>query len=64
MFIDGVHPGKDYLGVTSNDPVTASLLKADLLELVQYKSVKISQDLYFYLGEKLSLGCDDNGFIF
>ena len=63
-FIDGVYPGKDYLGVTSNDPVTASLLQARLLELVHYRSVEISQDLYFYLDGKLPLGCNDNDFVF
>ena len=44
-FIDGVHPGNDYLGVTSNDPVTASLLQARLLELGHDTSVEISQDI-------------------
>tara|TARA_Y100000813_G_C23976751_1_gene264466 strand:- start:91 stop:591 length:501 start_codon:yes stop_codon:yes gene_type:complete len=44
-FIDGVHPGNDYLGVTSNDPVTASLLQARLLELGHDTSVEISQDM-------------------
>ena len=32
-FIDGCHPGNDYLAVTSHDPVSASLLQARLLEL-------------------------------
>ena len=41
-FIDGVHPGNDYLGVTSNDLVTASLLQARLLELGHDTSVEIS----------------------
>ena len=44
-FKDGVHPGNDYLGVTSNDPVTASLLQARLLELGHDTSVEISQDI-------------------
>ena len=44
-FIDGVHPGNDYLGVTSNDLVTASLLQARLLELGHDTSVEISQDI-------------------
>ena len=41
-FIDGVHLGNDYLGVTSKDPVTASLLQARLLELGHDISVEIS----------------------
>ena len=32
-FIDGCHPGNDYLGVRANDAMTASLLQARLLEL-------------------------------
>ena len=32
-FIDGFHPGNDYLGVRANDAITASLLQARLLEL-------------------------------
>ena len=32
-FVDGPCPGNDYLGVTSFDPITASLLQARLLEL-------------------------------
>ena len=32
-FIDGCHPGNDYLGVRANDAITASLLQARLLEL-------------------------------
>ena len=32
-FIDGCHPGNDYLAVTSHDPLSASLLQARLLEL-------------------------------
>ena len=31
-FIDGVHPGNDYLGVTSNDPINTSLQQVRLLE--------------------------------
>ena len=44
-FIDVVHPGNDYLGLTSNDPFTASLLQACLLELGHDTSVEISQDI-------------------
>ena len=32
-FIDSCHPGNDYLGVTADDPLSASLLQARLLEL-------------------------------
>ena len=62
-FIDGVHYGNDYFGVISNDPATANRLQASLLELGQYTSVEISQDIYFYLGGKLPLGYDDTGFV-
>ena len=41
QFIDGYHPGNDYLGVRSDDPVTASLLQARLLELDHKLEVKI-----------------------
>ena len=40
-FIDGPHPGNDYLGVISHDPVSASLLQGRLLELGQDISVEI-----------------------
>ena len=32
-FIDGCHPGNDYLGVRADDPLSASLLQARLCEL-------------------------------
>ena len=41
QFIDGYHPGNSYLGVNSNDPVTASLLQARLQELGHKISVEI-----------------------
>ena len=41
QFIDGYHPGNSYLGVNSNDPVTASLLQARLEELGHKISVEI-----------------------
>ena len=41
QFIDGYHPGNSYLGVNSNDPVTASLLQARLQELGHNISVEI-----------------------
>jgi len=40
-FIDGCHPGSDYLGVTADDPLSASLLQARLLELDQNIRVKL-----------------------
>ena len=40
-FVDGPCPGNDYLGVTSFDPITASLLQARLLELGEDVSVEI-----------------------
>ena len=40
-FIDGCHPGNDYLAVTSHDPLSASLLQARLLELGHDMSVEI-----------------------
>ena len=40
-FIDGCHPGNDYLAVTSHDPVSASLLQARLMELGHNTSVEI-----------------------
>ena len=40
-FIDGCHPGNDYLAVTSHDPLSASLLQARLQELGQNISVEI-----------------------
>jgi len=44
-FIDSYHPGNDYLGVRSNDPLSASLLQARLLELNQKIEVKIVEEL-------------------
>ena len=44
QFIDGCHPGNDYLGVTSHDPLSASLLQARLLELGHNMSVEIVED--------------------
>ena len=41
QFIDGYHPGNSYLGVNSNDPITASLLQARLQELGHKISVEI-----------------------
>ena len=41
-FIDGCHPGNDYLAVTSHDPLSASLLQARLLELGHDMSVEIA----------------------
>ena len=43
-FIDGYHPGNDYLGVTSNDPISASLLQARLLELGFNTSVELAEE--------------------
>jgi hypothetical protein len=40
-FIDGCHPGSDYLGVTADDPLSASLLQARLLELDQNIRVEL-----------------------
>ena len=40
-FVDGPCPGNDYLGVTSFDPITASLLQARLLELGEDVCVEI-----------------------
>ena len=40
-FIDGCHPGNEYLAVTSHDPLSASLLQARLQELGQNISVEI-----------------------
>jgi hypothetical protein len=40
-FIDGCHPGNNYLGVTSKDPISASLLQARLLEHGHNTSVEI-----------------------
>ena len=40
-FIDGCHPGNDYLAVTSHDPLSASLLQARLQELGHNISVEI-----------------------
>ena len=42
-FIDGCHPGNEYLAVTSHDPLSASLLQARLQELGQNVSVEIMQ---------------------
>ena len=44
-FIDGCHPGNDYLAVTSHDPVSASLLQARLLELGHNMSVELAEEL-------------------
>ena len=41
QFMDGPCPGSDYLGVVSNDSLTASLLQARLLELGEKTSVEI-----------------------
>ena len=40
-FVDGYSPANSYLGVTSHDPVSASLLQARLLELGKNVSVEI-----------------------
>ena len=40
-FIDGYYPGNSSLGVTSHDPVSASLLQARLQELGHKISVEI-----------------------
>ena len=40
-FIDGCHPGNEYLAVTSYDPISASLLQARLQELGHNISVEI-----------------------
>ena len=45
QFIDSYHPGNDYLGVRSNDPLSASLLQARLLELNQKIAVEIVETL-------------------
>jgi len=44
-FIDGPHPSNDYLGVTSYDPVSASLLQGRLLELNEAVSVEMVDEL-------------------
>ena len=41
QFIDGCHPGIDYLGVRSSDGLSASLLQARLLELNQNIAVRL-----------------------
>lgn len=41
QFIDGCHPGNDYLGVRSGDGLSASLLQARLLELDQNIRVEL-----------------------
>ena len=41
QFIDGCHPGNDYLGVRSSDGLSASLLQARLLELNQNIAVRL-----------------------
>ena len=41
QFIDGYHPGNDYLGVRSSDGLSASLLQARLLELNQNIAVRL-----------------------
>jgi len=40
-FIDGCHPGSDYLGVRADDAISANLLQARLLELDENISVEI-----------------------
>lgn len=40
-FIDGCHPGNDYLGVRADDAMSANLLQARLLELDENISVEI-----------------------
>ena len=40
-FIDGCHPGNDYLGVRADDAMSANLLQARLLELGEHISVEI-----------------------
>ena len=40
-FIDGCHPGNDYLGVRADDAMTANLLQARLLELGENIKVEI-----------------------
>ena len=42
-FIDGCHPGNDYLGVRSSDGLSASLLQARLLELNQNIAVRLEE---------------------
>jgi hypothetical protein len=44
QFIDGYHPGNEYLGVTSHDPISASLLQARLLELGYNLSVELADE--------------------
>ena len=41
QLVDGYHPGNDYLGVRSHDPLSASLLQARLLELNQKIAIEI-----------------------
>ena len=41
QFVDGACPGNDYLAVVSDDPLSASLLQARLLELGQKTSVEL-----------------------
>ena len=43
-FIDGCHPGNDYLGVTADDALSASLLQARLLELDEKIKVELVED--------------------
>lgn len=43
-FIDGCHPGNDYLGVTADDALSASLLQARLLELDENIKVELVED--------------------
>jgi hypothetical protein len=40
-FIDGCHPGNDYLGVTADDALSASLLQGRLLELEENIRVEL-----------------------
>ena len=43
-FIDGCHPGNDYLGVTADDALSASLLQARLLELDEKIKAELVED--------------------
>ena len=43
-FIDGYHPGNDYLGVRANDALSASLLQARLLELDENVRVELVEN--------------------
>ena len=43
-FIDGCHPGNDYLAITSHDPLSASLLQARLQELGHNISIELVEE--------------------